>query len=78
MPKFFIDTLDGKVIFDDEGYDLPDHSAVKKLVQRVLSDLMSREEGDETGTRLRADVRNEDGTLIMTARLVMTIDEFKN
>lgn len=78
MPKFFIDTLDGQVIFDDEGYDLPDHQAVKKLVQRVLSDLMSREESDETGTRLRADVRNEDGTLIMTARLMMTIEEFKN
>ena len=76
MPKFFVDTFDGRAIFDEEGYDLPDNKAVKDLVHIVLSGRMSRENTDSTGTRLRADVRNADGKLIMTARLTMTIDEF--
>lgn len=78
MPKFFVDTFDGRAVFDDEGYELSNQIEAKDLVQRVLCDLMSCEKVDHHGARLRADVRNEAGALVMTARLVLTIDEFRS
>ncbi|WP_132256520.1 DUF6894 family protein [Methylobacterium segetis] len=75
MPRFFFDTFDGLVVFDDEGTDLPDRAAARRHAHRALSDMMQSAPDRGSTVQYRADVRDAQNRRIMTATISFAIDE---
>lgn len=77
MPRYYIDTFDGLVVLDDVGHDLPDDDAARATVRQTLAAMMkdgSKVDG-RSSAQFRADVRNEAGDRVMTATILMVIDD---
>ena len=75
MPRFFIDTFDGIVAIDDVGHDLPDEAAVRQVVRKTLADMLGAEHKGRSAAQYRAEVRDEAGRSILTASVLIVIDE---
>lgn len=75
MPRYFIDTFDNIVALDDEGVELPDLAALRRVVHRTLSEMMRDEPDGRSGIQCRADVRDEHGGRVLTATLLIVITE---
>ena len=73
MPRFFIDTDDGRTGFvDEDGYELADPHAARDLAVRALSD-MARSGSTASDQRiLTARVRAEDGSTLYSASLTLS------
>ncbi|MDR7036696.1 hypothetical protein J2X36_001437 [Methylobacterium sp. BE186] len=67
MPRFFFDIDDGERIRDTEGYELPDLNAVRALAHRAAGELVAHELQKTGASRVRVDVRNENGERILSA-----------
>lgn len=74
MPRYYVDTLNGQAIIDDEGVDLPDTRAVHREVHKTLARMMLDEPDGRAAIQFRADVRDEGGRRIFTATLLMVIE----
>lgn len=72
MPRYFIDTDDGRMeVADDEGHDFPDGLAARDFAHDALAD-MARD--GLTGAERRAfsaRIRAEDGRTLYTASLTL-------
>lgn len=75
MPRYFIDTFDSIVAFDDVGYDLPDEDAVRKVVRETLAGMLGSEHKGRPSAQYRAEVRDEAGTPLLTASVLIVIDK---
>jgi hypothetical protein len=74
MSRYYFNVENGKHIDDDEGSDLPDLSAVRRLALRTMGELLREGcEKDEPHRGLTIHVLNEDNVEIMTVRV--TVDE---
>ena len=75
MPRYFIDTFDSIVAFDDIGYDLPDEDAVRKVVRETLVGMLGAEHKGRPAAQYRAEVRDEAGKAFLTATVLLVIDK---
>jgi hypothetical protein len=74
MPRFFIDTFDSIVVIDDVGHELPDEAAVREVVRKTLADMLGAEHKGRPAAQYRAEVRDEVGKSILTASVLIVID----
>lgn len=74
MPRYFFDTYDGTVIFDDEGRLLPDLTSARLAARHLLEELVRHASPDRAESRFRADIRDEAGRVICTATLVLAYE----
>ena len=72
MPRYFIDTDDGRLhVIDDEGHDLADHAQARELAIRALSDMTRDDPGQSDRRAFSARVRSSDGSTVYTASLTL-------
>ncbi|MFD0938583.1 DUF6894 family protein [Methylobacterium trifolii] len=74
MQRYYFDTFNGVVIFDDEGVMMPDLASAQEEAKRLLAELVHRSAADKDETEFRADVRDETGRRVLTATLLLTLD----
>jgi len=73
MPRYFINTANHIEVLDEEGTELRDLSALRKLVRHALIDIL-RDEGDITGVNeYTAKAYDEGGRLVMISRIEFNI-----
>ena len=75
MPQYFFDTHDGHALRDNEGLVFADLSRARAEVQRVLGEMVAREPSDTNAIQIRVDVRDEGGDRVLTATLLVVIEE---
>ena len=75
MPCYYVDTFNSIVVHDDVGHDVADLPALRKLVRQSLAAMMRDEKDGRHSVQLRADVRDDTGHMVMTASLLMVIEE---
>lgn len=72
MPRFFIDTDDDDTLVEDEdGLDLPDAEAARKVSLAALSDIARDKMQGGRNRTFCASVRDEAGTVIYKATLTL-------
>lgn len=68
MPRYFISTADHVDVMDEEGIELPSLDALRDLLRRTLTAILS-DEGDKTGVNdFTAHAYDENGRLVMRAQ----------
>ncbi|MCJ2068475.1 hypothetical protein MKK75_06585 [Methylobacterium sp. J-030] len=73
MPRFFIDTDDGDLsVPDDIGRDLPNAQAARRLALAAFPDMTGDQLPDGDRRTFSVRIRNEEGTPIYAAELVLT------
>lgn len=73
MTHYFIDTDDGNFsALDEEGHDLPDASAARRLALRALSDMVADTLSDGDRRVLTVRVREADGEPVYAAELALS------
>jgi hypothetical protein len=75
VPRFYIDTFNAIDVRDEEGRDLPDLDAVREEVRRTLAAMMHDGKAGRDSIQFRADVRNEVGQRVLTAAMLMVMEE---
>lgn len=75
MQRYFIDTFDGEAVIDEKGQEFADLAAVRHQVHDALAVMMRYEPDGRSALQFRADVRDESGLRVMTATLLMVIEE---
>lgn len=75
MPRYFIDTNnDGTFVEDDEGQDLPDAEAARKVALAALPDMAREKMPDGDRRTFWASVRDETRRVIYKATLTLRGD----
>ncbi|GJD95028.1 DUF6894 family protein [Methylobacterium iners] len=73
MPRYFIDTSDGKFeARDEEGLDLPSIEAARREVVTVLRQMGSHSLDGDVRSQITCSVRDEAGTVLFEAVLVLS------
>lgn len=73
MPRFFIDTDDGRLaVTDKDGYELANVRAARDLAIRALCEMTQGDPGPADRCALSARVRSEDGGTLYSAALTLT------
>lgn len=73
MPRYFIDTSDGKFeARDEEGIDLPDMEAARREAVTVLREIGSHSLDGDVRSQITCSVRDEAGTVLFEAVLVLS------
>ncbi|MGX7703619.1 DUF6894 family protein [Methylobacterium sp. Gmos1] len=73
MPCYYVDRVDGTVVIDDVGVELPDTNALLHHVRAVLTEMVTAEQWTGDATRCRAVVRDASGRRVIEASLLLTI-----
>lgn len=74
MPRFFIDTTNGDLfVQDDQGQSFPDLYAAKQAAVAALPDIAREELPDGDDRTFTAVVRGEDGAVLITASLHLSV-----
>lgn len=73
MPRFFISTPDCPA--SEEGVELAGAEGLRDLMRKALADIL-QDEGERTGIdAIEAEARDEEGRLLMRARVSFSVDE---
>lgn len=73
MTHYFIDTDDGNYsVFDEDGHDLPDASAARRLALTALSDMAADTLPNGDRRVLTVRVREADGAPVYAAELALS------
>lgn len=75
MPRCFIDALGAAERRDEEGHVLTDQAAARRLAGRALAEMMRDYPELVASTLFRADVRDESGRRLVTATLLMVVED---
>jgi hypothetical protein len=78
VPRYFIHLFDQIWHIDREGLELPDRAAAQHLAERIATDLMR--DFPETASpmaRVRIEVEDETGAVIIVLKFVDVLDETK-
>lgn len=74
MPRYYFNVENGRHIDDEEGCDLPDLAAVRRLALRTMGELLREGcEQDEPHQGLTLHILDEKEVEVMTVRV--TVDE---
>jgi hypothetical protein len=73
--RYFINTANHVTVVDEEGVELPNLSALRDLLRRVLTEIL-RDEGAQTGANdFTAQAYDDVGRLVMSARASFSITD---
>ncbi|WP_409566230.1 DUF6894 family protein [Methylobacterium sp. J-070] len=73
MPRFFIDTDDGRMtVTDEDGYELANVRAARDLAVRALCEMTQGDPGPADRRALSARVRSADGRTLYSVALTLT------
>lgn len=72
MARYYFNIENGRHIDDDEGSDLPDLAAVRRLALRTMGELLREGcEQDEPHRGLTMHILDEDNVEVMTVRVMV-------
>ena len=77
MPTFYFDLRDADCAFTDAcGQSLVDEAKAREVATAMLPQLVIATPSGSDGRDVQVDVRDEQGTVILTARLSMTTERY--
>jgi len=75
VPRYFISTANGHEVRDEEGVELSGREALRTLLQKTLTAILHDESANGGTTECSARACDEDGRLVMQARVSIDIAE---
>lgn len=72
--RFYFDTFNGTVTHDDVGCVLPNLLGARREARRLLQELMGKAAPEQNRAEFRADVRDESGRRVFSARMSLRFE----
>lgn len=75
MSRYFISTVNGDEVTDEEGVELPDREALRTVLRHTLTAILHDEAETAGADELTARAYDEDGRLVMRAQASFSITD---
>ena len=75
MSRYFITTINGVEVDDDEGVDLPNREALRIMLCQTLTAILHDEAGADGENEFTAQAYDEAGQLVMSARASFSVTD---